>query len=58
MSNTNLPRVPANEPSMFSPGHWVILGGAILTLVGILGFHTTVRPPVRHATQIAAQSGP
>ncbi len=45
MSNTNLPRIPAREPSVFSPGHWVILIAALLTIFGVAGFHRLTKPP-------------
>jgi hypothetical protein len=45
MSNTNLPRVPSREPSVLSPGHWLILIAAILTICGVAGFHIWSKPP-------------
>jgi len=44
MSNTNLPRVPTREPSVFSPGHWLILIAAVLTIFGVAGFHILSKP--------------
>jgi hypothetical protein len=44
MSNTNLPRVPTPEPSVFSPGHWLILIAALLMIFGVAGFHALSKP--------------
>jgi hypothetical protein len=44
MSNTTLPRIPTREPSVFSPGHWVILLAALLTIFGVAGFHRLSKP--------------
>jgi len=44
MSNTTLPRIPKREPSVFSPGHWVILLAAVLTIFGVAGFHILAKP--------------
>jgi hypothetical protein len=44
MSNTTLPRIPTREPSVFSPGHWLILLAALFTIFGVAGFHILSRP--------------
>ncbi len=44
MSNTTLPRIPTRGPSVFSPGHWVILLAAVLTIFGVAGVHILSKP--------------
>ncbi|HYS11325.1 MAG TPA: hypothetical protein VEP66_21490 [Myxococcales bacterium] len=51
MSNTELPRISGSKEPLLSPGHWILLTGAVLTIAAVLGLSAASRPMVPVATR-------